>query len=311
MSHFSPLCQLPIAHRDLSQNRPVQLVPCFAGVHHIYWQITVQYSLHPFICNNFRQLGLGNAVRETPGSSFGTADERVQILLDEVDCTGNEYYLSDCPNLGWNTHDCRHHEDAGVVCQGPDQGMLSTCIQIPPCWLCRSHIMPVPLWLLLFGVHLMVLCSFFMRGSSCHSSCRVHSKGTPTYSSHSGAALYKTYAVKIFFCPSKNNFKCVWIIPNLMILAQKWQIFVHILYCFTPKIFSCTPPSPKFWCLCRLLPLDLWSQSEESWCVWQNKLWPEYSTENEIYEILASHWLSYSWLKALWTSSGVLLSFVE
>ena len=70
-------------------------------------------------CDNFRQLGYGNAVRETPGSLFGTADETVQVLLDEVGCTGNEYYLSDCPHLGWGTHDCRHHEDAGVVCQGP------------------------------------------------------------------------------------------------------------------------------------------------------------------------------------------------
>ena len=29
---FSPLCQLQMS---ISQNRPVQLVPCFVGVHHI------------------------------------------------------------------------------------------------------------------------------------------------------------------------------------------------------------------------------------------------------------------------------------
>ena len=32
MNHFSPLYQLQL---PISQNRPVQLVPCFVGVHHI------------------------------------------------------------------------------------------------------------------------------------------------------------------------------------------------------------------------------------------------------------------------------------
>ncbi|XP_072030652.1 scavenger receptor cysteine-rich domain-containing protein DMBT1-like [Amphiura filiformis] len=66
-----------------------------------------------------RQLGLGDAIRVAAGSAYGTGgDEDVLILLDDVNCTGHEYYLSDCPHLGWHTHDCRHHEDAGVVCDG-------------------------------------------------------------------------------------------------------------------------------------------------------------------------------------------------
>ena len=32
MSYFSPLCQLQLS---ISKNRPVRLVPCFVGVHHI------------------------------------------------------------------------------------------------------------------------------------------------------------------------------------------------------------------------------------------------------------------------------------
>ena len=36
------------------------------------------------------------------------------ILLDDVQCTGNENTLSDCPATA--DHDCQHYEDAGVRC---------------------------------------------------------------------------------------------------------------------------------------------------------------------------------------------------
>ena len=49
---------------------------------------------------------------------MSTGDFNMPILMDEVNCTGAEHYLSDCPFDGWNTHDCSHYEDAGVICQG-------------------------------------------------------------------------------------------------------------------------------------------------------------------------------------------------
>ena len=38
------------------------------------------------------------------------------ILLDNIDCTGNEQSLLSCPHNGINIHNCGHHEDAGVRC---------------------------------------------------------------------------------------------------------------------------------------------------------------------------------------------------
>jgi deleted-in-malignant-brain-tumors protein 1 len=54
------------------------------------------------------------ATAQTAGFTNGAG----QIWLDEVRCTGAETRLIDCPANALGSHNCGHHEDAGVRCTG-------------------------------------------------------------------------------------------------------------------------------------------------------------------------------------------------
>nr|XP_033815892.1 soluble scavenger receptor cysteine-rich domain-containing protein SSC5D isoform X2 [Geotrypetes seraphini] len=63
-----------------------------------------------------RELGCGKPLSAPLEAWFGEGTN--DIWLDNVSCRGTEASLITCKHPGWGKHNCRHGEDAGVVCEG-------------------------------------------------------------------------------------------------------------------------------------------------------------------------------------------------
>uniref|UniRef100_A0A8C5KJF2 Scavenger receptor cysteine rich family, 4 domains n=1 Tax=Jaculus jaculus TaxID=51337 RepID=A0A8C5KJF2_JACJA len=81
-----------------------------------------------------RQLGCGLALPVPRPLAFGQG--RGPILLDNVECRGQEAALSECGSHGWGVHNCFHYEDVAVLCdeflhtQPPTKRVLTS--RVPP-----------------------------------------------------------------------------------------------------------------------------------------------------------------------------------
>ena len=61
-----------------------------------------------------RQLGFPDALHAPGSAHFGQGSGK--ILLDDVQCTGNERSIEECRHSGWGIENCVHSEDASVIC---------------------------------------------------------------------------------------------------------------------------------------------------------------------------------------------------
>ena len=65
------------------------------------------------------------------GAAYGQGSG--PILLDQVQCFGNESDIFDCPRNDIGMHNCIHNQDAGVTCTARESST-------PPCNLCSTPI---------------------------------------------------------------------------------------------------------------------------------------------------------------------------
>ena len=61
-----------------------------------------------------RQLGYGPPIAARSKAYYGQGSG--QIWLDNLNCSGNEITIGECPHAGWRMHDCEHNKDAGIEC---------------------------------------------------------------------------------------------------------------------------------------------------------------------------------------------------
>lgn len=64
------------------------------------------------------------------------------IVLDGVQCTGNELSLEECPHNNWKQYNCDHKRDAGVSCNphtGQSQQATNTHTDTLVCYEGQSH----------------------------------------------------------------------------------------------------------------------------------------------------------------------------
>ncbi|XP_069033763.1 scavenger receptor cysteine-rich domain superfamily protein-like [Embiotoca jacksoni] len=71
-----------------------------------------------------RQLDCGTALNASSSASFGEGTGN--IWLGNVTCSGSEGFLTECQHTGLGTHDCKHNEDAGVVCSASSLLLISS-----------------------------------------------------------------------------------------------------------------------------------------------------------------------------------------
>lgn len=80
-----------------------------------------------------REMNCGTALSVKYKGFFGRGHD--QVWLDDIECTGQEKSLADCPHRGFGEHDCDHNEDAGIICSGRTHSLLIDAQRFLHTWI--------------------------------------------------------------------------------------------------------------------------------------------------------------------------------
>lgn len=69
------------------------------------------------------------SIRVASETRDGVVSASFPIWLSNLECSGTESNIADCPHRGWGSHDCSHDQDAAVVCSN-DTPSNSTAIEL-------------------------------------------------------------------------------------------------------------------------------------------------------------------------------------
>lgn len=92
-----------------------------------------------------RSLGFGGPAQAKKDGFFGPGEG--QIWLDQLHCVGNETGIAECLHSYWGEHNCKHNEDAAVICSPGDvrQSLVSSEVHLAAyskyfqCALCAAY----------------------------------------------------------------------------------------------------------------------------------------------------------------------------
>ncbi|KAG8015174.1 Deleted in malignant brain tumors 1 protein, partial [Nibea albiflora] len=76
-----------------------------------------------------RQVDCGSPLSAPQNAAYGAGTG--PIWLDNVMCSGTELKLTECSHQGFGSHNCGHHEDAGVVCEDMNRTNLAVSSTTP------------------------------------------------------------------------------------------------------------------------------------------------------------------------------------